>query len=69
MAYETWNNNDTPQTPGGFGHPEWPYERQVRTVAQLVTSNLTQTGATTIKFTLASAVSTVGVGIVLLKVY
>jgi hypothetical protein len=60
MAYETWNNNDTPQTPGGFGRPEWPYERQVRTVAQLVTSNLTITGATTIKFTLPAAVSTVG---------
>ena len=61
MAYETWNNNDTPQTPGGFGHPEWPYERQVRTVAQLVTSNLTVTGATSIIFTIPAAVSTVGV--------
>lgn len=61
MAYESWNNNDTPQTPGGFGHPEWPYERQVRTVTQLVTSNLTITGATSIVFTIPAAVSTVGV--------
>jgi len=55
-----WNKTDTPETPGNFGHPEWPVQRQVRTVAQLVTSNLTVTGATTIKFTLPAAVSTVG---------
>jgi len=55
-----WKKTDTPQTPGNFGHPEWPYERQTRTVTQLVTSNLTITGATTIKFTLPAAVSTVG---------
>ena len=61
MAYQTWNNNDTPQTPGNFGHPAWPAERQVRTVTQLVTSNLTQTGATSILFTIPAAVSTVGV--------
>jgi hypothetical protein len=61
MAYQTWNNTDTPQTPGNFGHPTWPAERQVRTVTQLVTSNLTQTGATSIVFTIPAAVSTVGV--------
>jgi hypothetical protein len=59
MAYETWNNNDGPGL--GFGHPEWPYERQTRTVAYLTTANLTQTGATSIKFTLAANVATVGV--------
>ena len=56
-----WNKTDTPQTPGNFGHPEWPYERQVRTVAQLVTANLTVAGATTIKFTYAANVANVGV--------
>lgn len=61
MAYETWNNTDTPATPGNFGHPEWPYERQTRTVATLTTANLTVAGATSIKFTLASNVDTVGV--------
>ena len=61
MAYETWNNNDTPQTPGGFGRPEWPYERQARTIATLTTANSTAVGATSIKFTLAANVSTVGV--------
>lgn len=61
MAYQTWNNNDTPQTPGNFGHPTWPAERQTRTVTQLTTSNLTVTGATSILFTIPAAVSTVGV--------
>jgi hypothetical protein len=61
MAYETWNNTDTPATPGNFGHPEWPYERQTRTVATLTTANSTAVGATSIKFTLAANVSTVGV--------
>lgn len=61
MAYETWNNNDTPQTPGGFGRPEWPYERQARTITTLTTANSTAVGATSIKFTLAANVSTVGV--------
>jgi hypothetical protein len=61
MAYETWNKTDTPATPGNFGHPEWPYERQTRTVATLTTANLTVAGATSIKFTLASNVDTVGV--------
>jgi hypothetical protein len=59
MAYETWNNNDGPAL--GFGHPEWPYERQTRTVAQLTTANSTAAGATSIKFTLAANVATVGV--------
>lgn len=61
MAYETWNNTDTPATPGNFGHPEWPYERQTRTVATLTTANSTAAGATSIKFTLAANVATVGV--------
>jgi len=61
MAYETWNNNDTPQTPGGFGHPEWPVQRQTRTVAYLTTANSTAAGATSIKYTLAANVATVGV--------
>jgi hypothetical protein len=61
MAYETWNNTDTPATPGNFGHPEWPYERQTRTVTTLTTANSTAAGATSIKFTLAANVATVGV--------
>ena len=61
MAYETWTNTDTPATPGNFGHPEWPYERQTRTVATLTTANSTAAGATSIKFTLAANVATVGV--------
>ena len=56
-----WNKTDTPQTPGNFGHPEWPYERQTRTIATLTTANLTVTGATSIKYTLAANVATVGV--------
>jgi hypothetical protein len=56
-----WNKTDTPQTPGNFGHPEWPSQRQTRTVAQLTTANSTAAGATSIKFTLAANVSTVGV--------
>lgn len=56
-----WNNNDTPRTPGNFGHPEWPYERQTRTIAQLTTANSTAVGATSIKFTLTANVNTVGV--------
>jgi len=61
MAYQTWNNNDTPQTPGSFGHPTWPHERQTRTVTTLTTANSTAAGATSIKFTLAANVATVGV--------
>lgn len=61
MAYQTWNNTDTPATPGNFGHPVWPYERQTRTVATLTTANSTAAGATSIKFTLAANVATVGV--------
>ena len=56
-----WNKTDTPQTPGNFGHPEWPYERQTRTIATLTTANLTVTGATSIKYTLAANVATIGV--------
>jgi hypothetical protein len=59
MAYETWNNNDSAGL--GFGRPEWPYERQTRTVAYLTTANSTAAGATTIKFTLAANVATLGV--------
>jgi hypothetical protein len=60
MSY-AWNKTDTPQTPGNFGHPEWPYERQTRTVTTLTTANLTVAGATSIKYTLAANVATVGV--------
>jgi hypothetical protein len=56
-----WNKTDTPQTPGNFGHPEWPYERQTRTVTTLTTANSTAAGATSIKYTLAANVATVGV--------
>jgi hypothetical protein len=59
MAYETWNNNDNAGL--GFGHPEWPVERQTRTVAYLTTANSTAAGATSIKYTLAANVSTLGV--------
>jgi hypothetical protein len=60
MSY-AWNKTDTPQTPGNFGHPEWPHERQTRTVTTLTTANSTVAGATSIKYTLAANVATVGV--------
>ena len=59
MAYNTWNNNDNPQS--GFGHPDWPLERQTRPVTTLVTANSTASGATSIKFTYAANVAAVGV--------